>query len=196
MKNNIKRTKFNIILLGESKVGKTSIIGSLMNKPFNENNVLTIGIDYTIIDVKFGEETYKFKIFDTAGQERYKTVSRTTITTADGILLVYAVNDKDSFDKINDWMKDIQEKVNISKKVIYLVGNKIDVNKRVISNQTALDFSKVMNIKYTETSAKTGHGIKDLFNELYSDIYEKNKESIEENIKLVNSQKKKGSGCC
>ena len=195
MKNNIKRTKFNIILLGESKVGKTSIIGSLMNKPFNENNVLTIGIDYTIIDVKFGEETYKFKIFDTAGQERYKTVSRTTITTADGILLVYAVNDKESFDKINDWMKDIQEKVNISKKVIYLVGNKIDVNKRVISNQTALDFSKVMNIKYTETSAKTGHGIKDLFNELYSDIYEKNKESIEENIKLENSQKKKG-GCC
>ena len=193
---NIKRTKFNIILLGESKVGKTSIIGSLMNKPFNENNVLTIGIDYTIIDVKFGEETYKFKIFDTAGQERYKTVSRTTITTADGILLVYAVNDKDSFDKINDWMKDIQEKVNISKKVIYLVGNKIDVNKRVISNQTALDFSKVMNIKYTETSAKTGHGIKDLFNELYSDIYEKNKESIEENIKLENSQKKKGGGCC
>ena len=55
---------------------------------------------------------------------------------------------------------------------------------------------KVMNIKYTETSAKTGHGIKDLFNELYSDIYEKNKESIEKNIKLVNSQKKKGSGCC
>ena len=193
---NIKRTKFNIILLGESKVGKTSIIGSLMNKPFNENNVLTIGIDYTIIDVKFGEETYKFKIFDTAGQERYKTVSRTTITTADGFLLVYAVNDKESFDKINDWMKDIQEKVNISKKVIYLVGNKIDVNKRVISNQTALDFSKVMNIKYTETSAKTGHGIKDLFNELYSDIYEKNKESIEENIKLENSQKKKGGGCC
>ena len=197
-KNDIRRKKFNVCILGESQVGKSSMLSSLKGEPFRETGVLTAGIDYYTAEEIIEGEKYKFKIFDTAGQERYKSISKSTIKLAEGFLLVFSLIDKVSFDKINEWLKSIQEEVNLSTKSIFLVGNKNDSKDRVILNQDALEFSKKLNLKYFETSAKTGEGIKEVFKELFYHIYNLQKQiGIKKgNIKIKKKVvEDKGSKC-
>ena len=195
--NDIKRKKFNIIVLGESRVGKTSLITVLNDRPFEDVSLLTAGIDFHMVEKEYGGKNYKFKIFDTAGQERYKSISKSSIKLADGILLVYAVDNKETFEKINEWIESIKEEVNSSQKAIVLVGNKIDVEERVISNEQGKEFAANNKFKYFETSAKTGKGVKEAFNTLYDDIFELNKKELTTtNIVLDEKQNKKKKKCC
>ena len=189
----IKRTKFNVSLLGDTSVGKTCLVNSLKGLGFDENQIATIGVDDVIDEAKFDNKMYKFKIFDTAGQERYTSISTNTIQLADGFFLVFAVDNKNSFDRITFWMQNIEEKVEINHKVIIIIGNKIDVqgDKRVVSNEEALQFAKKYKLKYLETSAKTGFRVKEAFKTLYQDIYELNKKlDKNDNIKLSEEDNK------
>ena len=189
----IKRTKFNVSLLGDTSVGKTCLVNSLKGLGFDENQIATIGVDDVIDEAKFDNKMYKFKIFDTAGQERYTSISTNTIQLADGFFLVFAVDNKNSFDRITFWMQNIEEKVEINHKVIIIIGNKIDVqgDKRVVSNEEALQFAKKYKLKYLETSAKTGFRVKEAFKTLYEDIYELNKKlDNNDNIKLCEEDNK------
>ena len=189
----IKRTKFNVSLLGDATVGKTCLVNSLKGLGFDENQIATIGVDDVIDEAKFDNKMYKFKIFDTAGQERYTSISTNTIQLADGFFLVFAVDNKNSFDRITFWMQNIEEKVQINHKVIIIIGNKIDVqgDKRVVSNEEALQFAKKYKLKYLETSAKTGFRVKEAFKTLYEDIYELNKKlDNDDNIKLSEEDNK------
>ena len=203
----IQRTKFNVSILGESQVGKTSMISVKSGLQFNEKQIATVGIDNFIDKKVIDNQEYKFKFFDTAGQERYNSISAQTIKIADGFILVFSVTDRGSLEKISFWMKSIEENTNIKEKVIILVGNKIDME-REISHEEANNFAKENNLKYFETSAKTGYGIDETFNQLYQDIYELNKKDNQENgkdknIQLENTNKdepnekvKKKSKCC
>jgi len=92
MDDNIERTKFNIILLGETQVGKTSLIKFLTGKPFDEQKLATIGVDYEDREAVFDGKLFKFKIFDTAGQERYDSISNSILKKAYGFLLVFSVD--------------------------------------------------------------------------------------------------------
>jgi len=183
----IQRTKFNISILGESQVGKTSMISVKSGLQFNEKQIATVGIDNFIDKKVIDNQEYKFKFFDTAGQERYNSISAQTIKIADGFILVFSVTDRGSLEKISFWMKSIEENTNIKDKVIILVGNKIDME-REISHEEANNFAKENNLKYFETSAKTGYGIDETFNQLYQDIYELNKKDNPENEKNKNIQ--------
>ena len=203
----IQRTKFNISILGESQVGKTSMISVKSGLQFNEKQIATVGIDNFIDKKVIDNQEYKFKFFDTAGQERYNSISAQTIKIADGFILVFSVTDRGSLEKISFWMKSIEDYTNIKDKVIILVGNKIDME-REISHEEANNFAKENNLKYFETSAKTGYGIDETFNRLYQDIYELNKKDNPENgkdknIQLENTNNdesnekgKKKSKCC
>ena len=183
----IQRTKFNVSILGESQVGKTSMISVKSRLQFNEKQIATVGIDNFIDKKVIDNQEYKFKFFDTAGQERYNSISAQTIKIADGFILVFSVTDRGSLEKISFWMKAIDENTNIKDKVIILVGNKIDME-REISHEEANNFAKENNLKYFETSAKTGYGIDETFNQLYQDIYELNKKDNPENEKNKNIQ--------
>ena len=173
--NPIKRTKFNVSLLGDTEVGKSSIVEVLSGYPFQENKVSTIGIENILQSAVFDGKKYIFKIFDTAGQERFESVSSQTIKIADGFLLVFSVNNVKTLKRIDKWIESIKSNVDITKKVLILCGNKIDVEEREVSNEDAMKFANEKNIKYFETSAKTGFGIKEVFEQLYSDIYQLNK---------------------
>ena len=94
-------------------VGKTCIVKSLKGIPFDENQISTIGVDDILDEAKFDNKFYKFKIFDTAGQERYKSISTNTVQFSDGFLLVFSVCNKESFERINYWISTIEDKVNI-----------------------------------------------------------------------------------
>ena len=167
----IKRTKFNLSILGETQVGKTCILSVYKGVKFNEKNLSTIGMDTFIDLVNIEGQEYKFKIFDTNGQERYNSISSSTIKFADGFLVVFSVDKKSSFEKIVNWIKVIENSVDIREKAVILVGNKIDKPEREVSNEEALSFAKRKKLKYYETSAKTGFNIKEVFNEIYKDIY-------------------------
>ena len=202
MNKNIKRKKFNISLLGESEVGKTRITNCYLGKEIEEINLSTIGIESYIDVAKFDGEEYKFKIYDTAGQERYRSISKSTIKITDGFILVFSVANKQSFTLIDYWFNSIKEETDIKKKVIYLVGNKIDLENREVSNEEAVNYAKMKDILYFETSARTGFGVKEVFQQLYQDIYtlfknnKANNNDSNDNIELNDKKdKKKGKMC-
>ena len=194
MSNEIRT--FNISLLGESSVGKTCIFHVFEEKKdFNtENVVATIGIDTNIKTAKFPDDDkeYRFKIFDTAGQERYKSLSYTTIQIADGLLMVFAVDNRESFKKINEWFSNISDHIDFKEKVIIIVGNKIDLEKRQVEKEEGEEFAQKMGFKYRETSAKTGEGTKEVFQEIFKDIYERyKKQNHNNNDKSIKLDRKK-----
>lgn len=202
MNKNIKRKKFNISLLGESEVGKTRITNCYLGKEIEEINLSTIGIESYLDVAKFDGEEYKFKIYDTAGQERYRSISKSTIKITDGFLLVFSVANKQSFTLIDYWFNSIKEEIDIKKKVIFLVGNKIDLENREVSNEEAVNYAKMKDILYFETSARTGFGVKEVFQQLYQDIYtlfknnKSNNNDSNDNIELNKKKdKKKGKMC-
>jgi small GTP-binding protein len=189
----IRRTKFNISILGESSVGKTSMVKNLKGVEFDSNQISTVGVDDFTDDVEFENRRYKYKIFDTAGQERYKGISTSTIQQADGFLIVFSVTNKRSFELVNNWINSINEIIDIKTKILILAGNKADIDpdNREVSKEEAEKYAKSKNIPYFETSAKSGFNIKEIFNRLYEDIFILNKNLIDnkENIEL---QKKEG----
>ena len=198
--NEIARKKFNINFLGDTSVGKTSIIKRHVNKTFDENAIATIGIDNIKDEKEFDNKKYSFKIYDTAGQERYKSISLNYIKLGDGFLLVFAVDNRETFDKLEEWVQNIYESVSIEEKVIFLVGNKIDSPNRVITREEAETYAKNKNFPYYETSAKTGDGVEKLFDELYNQIYNLNKKggnnSKGDNVKLKSGKTGKGKCLC
>ena len=169
----IIRTKFNISVLGEGDVGKTTLISVYSGKEFEINTLVTICLDNYCFNEKFDGQDYIFKVFDTAGQERYKPIYNSTILLADGFLLIFSMDKRKSFELINEWLKTISSSCDINRKVVFLVGNKIDIKEREVSNEEAVTYAKTKNILYYETSAKTGFGVKDTFQKLFYTLYQK-----------------------
>ena len=135
----IQRKKFNISLLGESQVGKTSIVKYLKSNDFSDEGILTAGLDNYIDEAEFDGKKYKFEIYDTAGQERFKSISRSTIKISEGFMVIFSVNDRNSFIKIGEWIDSIKSEVQISTKSIFLIGNKIDMPNREILNEETVE---------------------------------------------------------
>ena len=198
MKENIKRTKFNVSLLGDSLVGKTLITQAHFKKITTGYTLSTLGIENFMDSAIFDGIEYNFKVYDTAGQERFRSLSKSVIKITDGFILVFSVHDKNSFEHINFWFESIAKEVDISKKVLILVGNKVDLPNRIVSNEEAAKFADLNDMKYFETSALNGYNINNLFDTLYQDIYNLNKSNLRSQslVELRNIKKKKNTGCC
>lgn len=200
MNTKIKRTKFNVSLLGESTVGKTTMIQKYLGNSIKASSLATIGIDNITDKVQFDGQDYIFKIYDTAGQEKYRSLTKTVIRLNEGFLLVFSVDSKRTFQCINNWIEDISQEVNLDEKIIYLVGNKIDKPKREVEYEEAEKFANENGMKYFETSAMNGEGIKEVFETLYKEVYEKNKSKLkgkESKVELKkNKHKKNKKKCC
>ena len=174
MDANIERKKFNVILLGEKSVGKTSLVLSLTGQPFNENQLATLGVNSVSHKAIIDGKELLFKIYDTTEQKRYNSISTSILRKIDGFLLVFSVDNEQSLEKISKWIENIEENVDRKEKVLILVGNKIDINIREVTNEEGMNFANERNMKYFETSAKTGFGIDEAFNKIFQDIYELN----------------------
>ena len=197
-----------ILTLGETQVGKTSIVLRYSEDKFNYNKIATIGIDFKIKVIRKGNEKIKVSIYDTAGQERFQNIVKHYYKGANGVLLVYDITKRDSFKKLEFWIEDLKENAdNIDNLFIYLIGNKNDMEeKREVSFQEATDFAKDKQLPYIEVSAKTGNNIKKLFDEVIKGAMTKmltneNKEnSVNESIRLsfLDKEEKipKNSACC
>ena len=191
--------KCQLLIIGNSIVGKTSILTKYTLKTYNENYLATVGLDFFTKDETIDNKLIRVKIWDTAGQERYKAITKCFFQRAQGIMIVYDVTNKKSFDDLKFWVESINLQSKLTEDIenmpIILIGNKIDIPNRVISKDTALNYAKEHNFDYYETSAKTGEGvdtaIKDLVKKVMSFIDKKN---TRDNLKLNQGDKK--SKCC
>ena len=200
---------FKILLVGNSSVGKSSLFLRFVDDVWNDVFVPTIGVDFKIKTLKINEQNVKLQIWDTAGQERFRTIISSYYKGAQGILLVFDLTEKESFESLNNWLIEIEK--NANKNVVkILIGNKCDLeDKRVISYSQAKDFADSNGLNYVETSAKTNNNVTEAFSEIGKELMDassKDKEffanenkktiSISDKTMDLNSKNKNENGCC
>ena len=215
MEQNWKPIEYKFILLGDSSVGKSSIYHRLSGKSFSEETMTTIGIEKRIlyfdnIEIDEKEKTTKnFKIilFDTAGQERYRAITKSYFKASQGIILIYSIVDETSFEHIQTWLDSIKDALSEWKRsgyIVMLLGNKLDIAKehverRMILTEEAESLCSEQGIYWGgELSAKTfdEDQIKGIFTKFVQQIYNKLGEEDLDNeknnqVKLFISEVKK-----
>lgn len=176
-KNNNKNNKdknhekIKIYVLGNATVGKTSYIMKLTQDFFQEHYIPTLGFDFHTKNMKFSNgTTYMVNFYDTAGQERYHSLTLNIIRNCDGIILMYEITDENSFNSIPEWIQNINDNMNPNYPII-LLGNKSDlVNKRKISKKQGEELAQKFKLSFFETSNKDGINIEDAWLELSKKI--------------------------
>ena len=205
--SNLQELKFKILIIGDSAVGKTSLLLKYVDNFFPETHMATIGVEYKTKNI----ETSKYKVilhlWDTAGQERFKSITKSFFNNANGIVFVYDITSKESFDGVKNWIKDAEP---YGKFESILCGNKIDLEKkREVKIDSLKEYSLKKKIDVFETSAKTGAKVNEAFQKLV-DLIIKSKSHDElvrdfgvksgsSNLNLTKSNKKKnqnGGNCC
>ena len=198
----IALTVAKIGLLGDSRVGKSSIIQSYAGLPFSENYLSTIGSDkYQTQFILENKKNIKLIIYDTAGQERFRSIALNAFKSMHGIVLVADLTNKDSFNNIEMWIKNIQE--NLHDPCLVLFGNKADFPKEKweVTSEEAKKYAEDNKLVYFETSAKTKQGIIEeiayIANQAYKKAEQKLKSGKSKNIVIKKDQiTKPKSKCC
>ena len=189
---------FKVLLLGDSGVGKTSLILRYTDETFNSKLVNSIGVDFKMKKKEIDGKVIKVQIWDTAGHERFRAITYSYYRGVNAIIIVFDLTEDKSFLSIRDWLKQIDKYA--SKNVFkFLVGNKSDLqHKRLVSFEDAKKFADELNIPYFETSAKEGININELFDSsiksflLSSTVFGGDK-NIKLNTDVTNADK---VGCC
>ena len=162
--------KYKLIFLGDQGVGKSCILNRFMSDSFKEDYQATIGLDFQSKNVQIDNQDIHLLLYDTAGQEKFRSLIPMYTRDANTILLVYDLCSKESFLHLSDWLKDLTN-INMNEVIFALVGNKIDLNdKREVSPEEGQKFSEEHDFIFQEVSAKTGDGFSDLF---YKNLFEK-----------------------
>ena len=172
-KTKILETK--IVLLGDVSVGKTSIASRYCKNSFNDHHINTIGGAYQQQKVVLSNGSMvKLHIWDTSGQERFRAMTNLYYRDAQVAILTYDITSESSFQGIEFWIEELKYKVENENMLLYLVGNKSDVSneERKISKEKGKKFAEDNNMIFFETSAKTGEGVKELFVNVASQVYE------------------------
>ena len=164
---------FKILTIGESGVGKTCVLRRFVENKFLKNHLATIGIDFKTKTLNINNQEIKLKIWDTAGQERFRNITTQYYKGADGIVLVYDVTDEASYEKIRDWMEQILSNTQQEEIGLVLLGNKCDMEPRTVTEEMGKKMAEELKVNYFETSALTGQGIKEAFEQLTRDIMKK-----------------------
>ncbi|MFX0067971.1 MAG: Rab family GTPase [Promethearchaeota archaeon] len=168
----MKQYVFKVVVVGDERVGKTSLIVRFTERRFTEEYKPTIGIDFAGKFVSFGKLDLNLIIWDIGGQEKYKILRRHYLEGARGAILVYDITNNTSFKNLSKWLSDVDKYC--GKVPIILVGNKSDLNtERKVSTNQGSEFAEETKLEFLETSAKSGHKVKDVFNMIAENIVEK-----------------------
>jgi len=198
---------FKVLLIGNSGVGKSSLLVRFADDVFTDNFMPTIGVDFKIRNNEVDGKTIKLQIWDTAGQERFKTITSSYYKGAHGIIVTYDITCRDSFSAIQNWMAEVEKHAsdNISR---ILVGNKCDLeSQRVVSTEEGQELADHYCIRFLETSAKDSKNVEQAFTLMTREIKNrvaitkdegKNKENPSRKTTLgegttIKTEKK---GCC
>lgn len=192
---------FKLVLIGDSGVGKSCLLLRFADDAFTESYISTIGVDFRFRTVKIDKKTVKLQIWDTAGQERFRTITSAYYRGADGIIMVYDVTSVDSFDHVNDWLKEVNRYASEGTCKL-LVGNKSDrTADKAVTSESAKAFADELGIAFLETSAKSAKNVEEAFLTLAGELIKQREargEGNEEKTKvdLKDQTRRKLQGCC
>ena len=182
--------ELKIITLGNSEVGKTSIINRFTSNYFDKDLINTIGMDSKTHQMKIGEKTVNLKIWDSAGQERFRSIQKYYYNQVDGILFVYDITKEESFKIIESWLDEVKTKA-INTLCGVLIGNKIDLkNERVVSTEDGKKLADQLELKFIECSAFSGDNVEQAFILLVESILEKKNKENNDYVFVENSNQR------
>ena len=192
-----KESLYKILILGDSSVGKTCFLMRYADNIFQETHMSTIGIDYKLKNIYLEDDKLvKLQIWDTAGQDRFHSITKTYYKGANGIILIYSVIDKKTFANVRNWLSSIKNEVS-DKVVIFLVGNKIDAEDlREVTYEQGEEMAESYKLPFFECSAKTAENIETTFNALVKKILENNEQTSSKGKKLKQKQVGGNKKCC
>ena len=195
-----------ILIIGDSCVGKTCLLLQYCDGNFPEAHMATIGVEFKDKVIKLNNKDVKLQIWDTSGQERFRSITQNFYRNADGIIFVFDVTNRESFSHIRDWLLDSQVENSDVKRI--LVGNKTDlVDNRVIDKEKMDSFAQTKGMKAFETSAKLGVNVDKIFTEIatlilsgktekeINELYTKANPNVSVSTDVTNQPNKK-KGCC
>ena len=199
---------FKLIIIGDAGVGKSSILKRAVKNIFEESYQATIGFEFLLMHFQVNDLKIKFQIWDTCGQEMYRSLVQGFYHNTSLALLVYDINKKPTFESLDIWLKDLKQHTEQDLPV-FIVGNKNDLDRNV-TEEEAKEFKKVNNIVYfAECSAKRGYNVKEIFFEAAKYLYQiykkfkvQDKVPMAKRLKLDNNEndesnkKKKKKKCC
>jgi small GTP-binding protein len=184
---------FKIIIIGDLSSGKTNIISRYISNKFIQDSQPTIGVEMFSKEFKINEDTVIAQIWDTAGQEKYYTLTSSYYKGAKGALIVYDVSQRNTFLKVEKFVNDLKE--NCDKRVYtILVGNKIDLEEnRTVSTEEGKNLANKLKMGFYEVSAKDGTGINNLFQKIVNEVYDKNNREFKSmaSIEIMDSKDEK-----
>eukprot|EP00831_Metopus_contortus_P064246 TRINITY_DN5751_c0_g2_i1.p1 TRINITY_DN5751_c0_g2~~TRINITY_DN5751_c0_g2_i1.p1 ORF type:complete len:215 (-),score=37.59 TRINITY_DN5751_c0_g2_i1:5-649(-) len=182
----MKKDKWKVVVLGEARVGKTSMIRRLINDTFDDHEISTVNYtNVTKILEDYPSEKYKLSLWDTAGQERYHALSRSYYQNAVGALVVLDITDSDSFTRMKKWIAELN--LSCPGIPIIIAGNKADVeSQRQVPKEECVEFANSKELEYIETSAKTGSNVTEAFLKLGR--------AIKRNLPTAKKEESRGNG--
>lgn len=153
---------FKVVIIGDSNTGKTSLINRYVNNYYSDETISTIGVDFKLQSFNLGNKHIKLQLWDTAGQERFKSLTTSYYRSADGIIILFDITNRTSFENIKIWLNEVNKYNNEA--VILLVSTKSDMElKRVISNQEITELCTLYKLPHIETSSKLNINIEKVF---------------------------------
>ena len=200
--------KYKIIFLGDQGTGKSCILNRFVEDKFDDNYQATIGLDFQSKNVKIDNQDVHLLLYDTAGQEKFRSLIPMYTRDANIIILVYDITRKESFNHIPDWINGLTN-VNFDNVIFALVGNKIDLDdKREVSKEEGIKLAEEKKCIFEEVSAKTAENFSELFyKQLFDEIVNKFKPGVNGNDNEINDEdkikiddntnkKQEGKKCC
>jgi len=171
---------FKYIINGDTNSGKSCLLTQFTDGQFNERHDVTIVVEFGSKIIDIDDKQIKLQIWDTAGQEHFRSITRQYYRGATGILLVYDVTRRETFTNVYGWLEEVNHHANQDQdKTVILVGNKCDLEEeRQVSTEEGAAFAKSNGLLFLETSAKTGHNVDEAFLVPAKDIYEKIKRGM------------------
>lgn len=196
---------FKVLLIGDSGTGKSCLLIRFAEDIFTDNYISTIGVDFKIKTINIDGKTVKMQVWDTAGQERFRTITASYYRGSNGVIIVYDVTDRESFDHVDFWMKEI-DRLAAPDVCRLLVGNKTDLaDKRAVTREEGEALAAKYGVGFLETSARDNHNVEQAFTQMAATMQKKQGQGGAGGsgsgdsavpIKPVGRQVKQGGGCC
>ncbi|MEE6493560.1 hypothetical protein FKM82_016887 [Ascaphus truei] len=200
--NPCNKVDLKIVIIGALGAGKTSLLHQYVHKSFSYDYRTTLGASILSRTIQLANTTLKMQIWDTGGQERFRSMVSTFYKGSDGCLLAYDVTDAESFTCLEVWRRDFLDKIRTPATdfPMVILGNKIDLNDRQISKEAAVSWCKEKDIPYFEVSAKNNINVDQAFETLAKKALVHYQETIEscltDSIKLTPMEKSSHKTCC
>ena len=186
--------QFKVPLIGDANVGKTSIVSRFTTEKFTGNTTPTVGVSTAQITIKYQNKDVKLTIWDTAGQEKFRSLVPLYTRHASLLILVFDITNRETFDGLEDWFKKLREEMGI-KCPIFLCANKIDLEEKIQRDEIK-EWAEIHNTELFYTSAQTGDGIEDVFQAVAAKLGgSQQKSQFGPSPNLAEANKSKG-GCC